>query len=119
MSIDKLIVLVFGIFGVIITYWFFLMKKEEEVAVAKEVDIIVDGGYNPQVISIAKDKTTKLNFIRKDPTDCLEEIVLGDFKIRKSLPLNQKVSIEITPKKTGEFMYSCGMNMYHGKIIVK
>lgn len=119
MSIDKLIVLVFGIFGIIITYWFFLMKKEKEVAVYKEVDIIVDGGYNPEVISIPINQTTKLNFIRKDPTDCLEEIVLGDFKIRKTLPLNQKVSIEITPKKTGEFMYSCGMNMYHGRIIVR
>ncbi len=119
MTLDKLIVLTSGIFGIIFTYWFFLMKKEEEVAVSKEVDITVEGGYNPEVISIPKDQTTKLNFFRKDPTDCLEEIVLGDFKIRRTLPLNKRVSIEITPKRKGEFMYSCGMNMYHGKIIVR
>ena len=84
-----------------------------------QIDIIVEGGYSPNVISIPKGKTTRLNFIRKDSNSCLEEVVLGDFKIRKHLPLNQKVAIEITPQKSGEFGYACGMNMFHGKIIVK
>lgn len=96
-----------------------MFKKEKETRVLNEVDIIVNGGYSPEVISIPFGKTTKINFIRKDPTDCLSEVVLGDFKIRKELPLNQKVTIEITPKKKGEFDYSCGMGMYHGKIVVK
>lgn len=116
---DKLVVTIIGAVGIIFTYWFFLMKKEREITVADSVDINVDGGYSPNVISIPKGKTTKLNFIRTDPTDCLEEVVLGDFKIRRSLPLNEKVMIEVTPKKAGEFTYSCGMGMYHGKIIVK
>ena len=116
---DKIIVSVFGVAGIAFTYWFFLMKKENEIAVSNSVTIIVDGGYTPEVISIPRGKTTKITFLRKDPTNCLEEVVLGDFKVKKYLPLNQKVTIEITPKKTGEFTYSCGMNMYHGKIIVK
>lgn len=116
---DKIIVTIVGILGVLFTYWFFLMKKEKEVAVSDSIDIIVEGGYNPEVISIPKGKTTKINFKRLDPTDCLSEVVLGDFKIRRELPLNKSVSIEITPQKSGEFVYSCGMNMYHGKIIVK
>ena len=60
-----------------------------------------------------------LTFLRKDSNSCLEEVVLGDFKVRKYLPLNQKITIELTPQKAGEFGYSCGMNMFHGKIIVK
>jgi len=64
-------------------------------------------------------KLTKINFLRTDPTDCLSEVVLPDFKIKKELPLNKKITIEITPQKAGEFGYACGMNMYHGKIIVK
>lgn len=119
MSFDKILVVIFGAIGIAFTYWFFLIKKEKEVAVENEVDITVDGGYSPEVISIPKGKTTKINFIRKDPTDCLEEVVLGDFKIKKHLPLNQKVSVEITPQKAGEYSYACGMNMYHGKIIVR
>jgi plastocyanin domain-containing protein len=119
MSLDKIIVAISSIVGIAFTYWFFLAKKEKEIQVSGSVDIIVEGGYSPEVISIPKGKTTKLNFIRKDPTACLEEVVLGDFKIRKHLPLNQKVVIELTPKIKGEFVYTCGMGMYHGKIIVK
>jgi plastocyanin domain-containing protein len=119
MTFDKIIVTVFGLLGIAFTYWFFLMKKEKEIAVTDSVDVIVEGGYNPEVIAIPQGKTTKINFIRKDPSNCLEEVVLGDFKVRKYLPLNQPVTVELTPQQKGEFGYSCGMNMYHGKIIVK
>ncbi|EKD85166.1 MAG: hypothetical protein ACD_38C00074G0009 [uncultured bacterium] len=119
MSIDKILVAFFGLFGIAFTFWFFLMKKEKEVEVSGEIDITVSGGYSPEVISVPVGKTTRMNFFRTDPTDCLSEVVLPDFKIRKELPLNKKISVEITPKKTGEFGYTCGMNMYHGKIIVK
>ncbi len=119
MTLDKIIVTLFSVVGIAFTYWFFLMKKEEAVSVVDSVDIVVDGGYSPDTISIQQGKTTKINFIRKDPTSCLEEVVLGDFKIKKFLPLNKKVTIEVTPKKVGKYSFSCGMNMYHGKIIVK
>lgn len=119
MSLDKIIVIISGIFGIVFTYWFFLMKKDEVVSVTDTVDITVEGGYSPEVISIPQGKATKINFIRKDASSCLEEVVLGDFKIRKFLPLNKKVTLEIKPQKKGEYDYACGMNMFHGKIIVQ
>lgn len=119
MNIDDILVAIFSFSGMAFTYWFFLMKKEEVVSVTNSVDIIVEGGYSPNAISIPQGKTTKISFTRKDPSSCLEEVVLGDFKIRKFLPLNKKVTIEVTPKKKGEFNFTCGMNMFHGKIVVK
>lgn len=118
MTFDKILVTIFSLAGIAFTYWFFLMKKEEVVAVKDSVDIFVEGGYSPNTISILQGKTTKINFFRKDPSSCLEEVVLSDFKIKKFLPLNKKVSIEIKPEKTGEFQFECGMNIFHGKIIV-
>lgn len=119
MEIDKLLVVLFGIVSVTFTYWFFLMKKDDIVSVIGLIDVIVEGGYYPSTIQIPQGKTTKISFIRKDPSSCLEEVVLGDFKIRKYLPLNQKITIEVTPQKKGEFDFACGMSMFHGKIIVK
>ena len=119
MILDKIIVTIIGAIAIIFTYWFFLMKKGKAIAVEDSIDIIVNGGYSPEVISVQKGKTTKLNFIRKDPSSCLEEVVMSDFKIRKYLPLNQKVTIEVTPQQTGEFPFECGMNMFHGKIVVR
>ena len=116
---DKLIVIILSLVGIVFTFWFFLMKKSTEVEVSDSVDITVKGGYSPDVISIPKGRSTKINFKRIDPSDCLEEVVLPDFKVRKHLPLNQKVTVEITPEKVGEYGYACGMNMYHGKIIVR
>lgn len=116
---DKIFILLFSVGGIIFTYWFFLMKKDKEVAVTgNSIDIAVDGGYEPNFITIPKGKTTKLNFYRKDPSSCLEEVILSDFKIKKFLPLNKKTTIEVTPQKEGVFQFSCGMNMFHGKLKV-
>ena len=120
MTIDKVIALISSVAGILLTYWFFLMKKDEQVEVSgAEIDIEVEGGYKPASVVIPLGKSTKLNFFRKDSSSCLEEVVLGDFKIRKFLPLNEKVTLEITPQKKGEFGFSCGMGMFHGKLIVK
>jgi len=121
MTLDKILVVVGSILGIIFTYWFFLMKKEDKTFVANKnsVEIIVKGGYSPEIISIPNGETTTLNFTRLDSSSCLEEVVIPDFKIRKYLPINRKVSIPITPKEEGEHEISCGMNMFHGKIIVK
>lgn len=122
MRTDEIIVAIVGLLGIVLTYWFFLGKKSSNARATERhgmITVVVDGGYTPEVISVPVGKTTKINFMRKDANSCLEEVILSDFKIKKYLPLNQKVTIEITPKETGEFVYSCGMNMYHGKILVR
>ena len=119
MTPNELIVTFLSVSGIAFTYWFFLMKKEDIVEAHDSIDIKIDGGYTPETIQIPVGKTTKLNFTRHDPSSCLEEVVLSDFKIRKYLPLNKTVSIEVTPKKEGRYDFSCGMNMFHGKLIVR
>ena len=119
MQLDNIIVTAAGIGLTAFIYWFFLMKKDKAVTAGDLVDITVEGGYSPNTIVIAKGKTTTLRFTRKDPSSCLEEVVVPEFKIRKFLPLNQTVSVEIKPEKAGEYEFVCGMNMFHGKLIVK
>lgn len=119
MTLDKLLVSILSLIGMAFTYWFFLLKNEKETKVENSVDIVVEGGYSPQNIIIPKGKVTKINFFRKDPTACLEEVVLSDFHVKRYLPLNKKITIELKPEEPGEFTYHCGMNMYHGKITVK
>lgn len=119
MTQDKLLVAAIGVFGIVFTYWFFLLKKDKAVEADGKIKIIVDGGYNPDIISIRKDKTTTFTFLRKDANTCLEDVVLSEFKIKKFLPLNKEVEIQIHPTKSGIFPFSCGMGMFHGKLIVK
>ncbi len=123
MTLDKLLVSISSVISIAFVYWFFLLKKEKEVVALNSIDIVVDGGYSPENIIIPKGKVTKINFTRRDPTSCLEEVIMSlspdGRNIKKYLPLNKKVTIELKPQESGEFIYHCSMNMYHGKIIVK
>ena len=116
---DKIIVTLIGFSSIAAIYWFFFGKKEEATEVGSALSIIVDGGYKPSNIKIKKGTSTTLTFLRKDPNPCLEEIVFPEFKIKKFLPVGQSVPITITPNKTGIFGFHCGMNMFHGRIIIE
>jgi plastocyanin domain-containing protein len=118
MEFDKLLVTILGTGLIIFIYWFFFGKKDEIAVITDEGEIIVQGGYKPEVVQLSKGKTTKMTFLRRDPSSCLEEIVIPDFKVRKYLPLNEPITVEITPKKSGTYGMHCGMNMHHGKLIV-
>ena len=50
---------------------------------------------------------------------CAKEIVIKDFGINAPLPLNQVVTVEFTPTKSGEVRYACGMDMISGVIVVE
>jgi len=119
MTPDKIFVIIGGLGLVGFTYWFFFGKNDQAVVVGDTLDILVDGGYKPENIKIKKGKTTKLIFERRDTNSCLEEIIIPDFKVKKYLPLNEKVEIELTPQKAGIYQTHCGMGMFHGKIIVE
>ena len=86
--------------------------------VGSEVTIVVDGGYAPDSIVAAKGVPLRLVFDRRDTGPCTDEVVLPDFGIRRRLPTGEKTSISIVPEKTGDFSWSCGMNMLHGRIRV-
>ncbi|MGB3788939.1 MAG: cupredoxin domain-containing protein [Phormidesmis sp.] len=52
------------------------------------IDITVDGGYSPDQIVVQAGQPVRLNFLRKDPSSCLEQIILPDFRKSLDIPLN-------------------------------
>lgn len=119
MTPDKLLIILGGLGLIGLIYWFFFGKNKDLVTAGETLDVLVDGGYKPENIKIKNGKTTKLIFERRDSNSCLEEIVIPDFKIKKYLPLNEKVEISLSPTKIGTYQTHCGMGMFHGKIIVE
>lgn len=116
---DKILVTSSGLFIILFIIWFFFGKKETESQTHEgKIEILVEGGYKPDTIKIPLNQKVKLIFFRKDPSSCLEEIVIPDFKIRKYLNINKQNEVDFTANKRGVFPFTCGMNMYHGKIIV-
>lgn len=117
MGMDEIAVTVGGVTLIGLIYWFFFMKREEIAAASRFVRITVDGGYTPQTLKAEVGKEITLTFIRKDPSPCLEEVILSDFGVRRYLPLNEEVEIKIRPTEKRDYSFSCGMNMFRGKII--
>ncbi len=105
-------------------WWFLLSKPKSQKAVTtggnvQEVTVTVDGGYDPSRIVVQAGKPVRLKFERKDPSSCLEQVVIPDFHIAADLPLNQVTTVEFTPETTGEYVFTCGMNMFRGAIAVQ
>ena len=119
MTMERLVVFFGGVGLIIFTYWYFFMKNEKKVVTEDTVDVLVKGGYQPSTIAISYGKKIKINFKRVDESSCLQEVVFPDFKIKRFLPLNKTVTIEISPDKKGVYNFHCGMAMFHGKLIVE
>ena len=119
MNTNDIIVLAVAVVGIAVVAWFFLGKRTRAVKVTGDVEIVVEGGYSPETIEVPVGKPTTIHFFRKDPSSCLEDVVISDLKIRKPLPLNERTDITITPPRPGTYRFSCGMGMYHGAIIAK
>lgn len=104
-------------------WWFLLSKPKSQKAKTnqgfQEIDIAVDGGYEPSRVVVNAGQPVRLNFLRRDPSSCLEEVRLPDFHIAQDLPLNQVTPIELTPDKPGTYTFTCGMNMFRGVIEVQ
>ncbi len=104
-------------------WWFLLSKNKAQMAQVSEgiqsIDITVDSGYSPDQIVVRAGQPVRLNFLRKDPSSCLEQIIFPDFNKAIDLPLNQEAAVEVVPPKAGDYAFHCGMNMFRGTLTAK
>jgi len=80
--------------------------------------VIGNYGYEPASIRLKRGVPAKVTFLRISESTCATEVLFADYGIRRDLPLNQAVTVSFTPRKAGEFAFTCGMNMHRGKLIV-
>jgi P-type Cu+ transporter len=71
------------------------------------------------VIHAKEGAPLRLIFDRQETSSCSEEVVIGDFGVKRFLPAFQKTVVELTPDRTGRFDFTCGMGMLHGTLIVE
>ena len=80
---------------------------------------ISERGYQPVALRLRKGIPARVTFVRTTDATRVKEIVLPDFGIRRTLPLNQSVVVTFTPTRKGTFTFVCGMNMLRGTIVVR
>lgn len=93
-------------------------RAHEHHADVPEIEIVVQGAYKPNRIELHEGQRVRLKFVRKEHNSCTKEVVFPALDIRRELPPNQPVIIELPVLKAGEYEFKCGMNMIKGKVIV-
>ncbi|MCC6774994.1 MAG: efflux RND transporter periplasmic adaptor subunit [Gemmatimonadaceae bacterium] len=86
---------------------------------AQEASVIVsDTSFQPSRLTLRAGIPARLTFTRTSETTCATSVVFASLNITRDLPLNQAVTVEFTPDKTGEIAFACGMNMLRGTLVV-
>jgi plastocyanin domain-containing protein len=125
MNATNIIVTVIGLAVIAWIVWYFWLWKGATVQAQtkekgmQEIDVTVKGGYQPASIMVKAGQPVRLNFTRREASTCGEEVLLPGFGKRAHLPQDQTVSVEVLPDKPGEYEFTCGMNMYRGKLIAE
>lgn len=84
----------------------------------REIEVIVDGGYRPGRITVAEGERVRLKFVRREQSPCTREVVFAALNIRRELPTDQPIIIELPALAAGEYEFKCGMNMIKGVLEV-
>ncbi|KRL52423.1 cupredoxin domain-containing protein [Lacticaseibacillus manihotivorans] len=122
---SQIIVLIVGIALIGFIIWWFFGKHAVATESAKvenqqqTVDVLVKGGYSPERVVLKAGVPAVLNFTRTDPSSCLDRVVFSDFGINQELPKGETQAIKIDTSKPGTYTWACGMDMFHGQLVIE
>lgn len=85
----------------------------------QKINVTVAGGYQPEVVNLKQGIPAEITFTRTKEQGCLDVVHSKDLNFEKQLPLNVAQTVNIDTDKTGEFNFSCGMDMFGGKVVIK
>lgn len=83
------------------------------------VNVTVAGGYEPSVIKLKKGIPAEINFKRTNDQGCLDVVHSNELGFSEKLPINVTKTVQVPTDKSGEFGFSCGMDMFKGKVEVE
>jgi RND family efflux transporter MFP subunit len=81
--------------------------------------LVTEKGFEPDKISLPAGIAARVTFLRTTDKTCATEVVFPSLNIKRALPLNQPVEIELTPTKSADIAFICGMNMFKGLIMMQ
>lgn len=85
----------------------------------QQATVEVAGGYKPETITLHQGIPAELSFTRTNDQGCLDVVHSKTLNFEEELPLNETKTVTIDTSKTGEFDFSCGMDMFHGKVVIE
>ena len=85
----------------------------------QEVEIVVRGHYRPSRIVVSVGRPARLLFNRQEATPCSERVIFSDFQQEQHLAAFATTPVQFIPTRTGEYLFTCAMGMYQGRLLVE
>lgn len=87
----------------------------------KAVEVkITNKGFEPKSVTVGSDAPVTLKVTRETDQTCAKSITVPKLTIKKDLPLNEPVLVEVGKLQKGqEIAFACGMNMMTGVIVAQ
>ena len=121
----RIAVIIIALLLIAFSVWWFFGKHTESAGQSTSVNdehtatIVVNGGYSPSTVILKKGIPAQVNFDMHDSTACLSHVVFEQLGVNKDLTKQKITTINIPTDKVQTFNFACGMDMFHGKVIVK
>ena len=80
---------------------------------------VTENGFEPAELAVVAGKPIRLTMTRETDQTCATAVVFASLKVKKLLPLNQPVTIDLPAQPKGRLDYACGMDMVKGALIVQ
>lgn len=84
----------------------------------QEARVVVDQGYRPSRIELEAGVPVTLRFERRDDDACTEMLVSELWPSAHRLVGHGETAVRFTPQRPGRYVFTCGMGMYSGELLV-
>ena len=121
----SILAIIVGVVLIGLIIWWFFGRHQESAGHAQQANneqtatVVVKGGYTPSTVVLKKGVPAKVNFEMQDHTACLSHVVFSSLGVNKDLTKQKITTVDIPTDKAGEIDFACGMDMFHGKVVVK
>jgi len=85
----------------------------------QEARIVVDRGYHPSHIELEAGVPATLRFERREDDPCTELLVSELWPSAHRLAAHGETEVRFTPQRPGRYLFTCGMGMYSGELLVR
>ncbi len=76
-------------------------------------------GFTPSSVSVDKGKPVTLAFTRTSEDTCATAVVFPELNLKKDLPMNTTVYVDVPTDSARTLKFTCGMGMYESSVVIK